>query len=142
LVQLAAKDEAELKAIVRKVEAEQLRYCIFREPDLNNRITAVAIEPSEATQCIVSSIPLMLKERTRADIIFHYNKQHNVDQTVPAWVIKHKGQTHYVDHIDVMDGVAWSTKETPDNPHTKGSIKFKGQLELVKENETITAKIK
>jgi hypothetical protein len=39
------------------------------------------------------------------------------------WVLKFGGETHYVKHVDV--DCPFSTKETPDNPHTKGSIKFK-----------------
>jgi len=39
------------------------------------------------------------------------------------WVIKAKGETHYVNHVTSQ--VGWSTKETPGNPATKGSIKFK-----------------
>lgn len=39
------------------------------------------------------------------------------------WVIKTKGETYYVNHLDSM--VGFSTKETPDNNHTKGSLKFK-----------------
>lgn len=142
LIQLAVKDEQELKALIRKIEAEELRYVAFREPDLNNVITAVAIEPCDASQRLVSNIPLMLKERPKADIVFHFNKAYNADPSIPAWVVKHKGETHYVNHIDVSDGVAWSTKETPDNPHTKGAIKFKGNLEIAHENNLVIAKIK
>lgn len=39
------------------------------------------------------------------------------------WVIKTRGQTFYVEHVDVT--APFSTKETPDNPHTKGSLKFR-----------------
>ena len=39
------------------------------------------------------------------------------------WVLKMKGKTYYVDHVDA--DAPWSTKETPGNPHTKGSLKFK-----------------
>lgn len=39
------------------------------------------------------------------------------------WVVKSHGVTFYVNHVDAE--VAWSTKETPDNDHTKGSLKFK-----------------
>ena len=35
----------------------------------------------------------------------------------------------------------FSTKETPDNPSTKGSIKFKGILHLITEGDMIIAKI-
>ena len=39
------------------------------------------------------------------------------------WVVKCKGETHYVNHV--TSTAPWSTKETPDNPHTKGALKFK-----------------
>lgn len=55
---------------------------------------------------------------------------HLQDSTVPMWTIKHKGSTYYVNHIDVEPGVGFSTKETPDNPHTKGSLKIKGKLRI------------
>lgn len=59
------------------------------------------------------------------------------------WVIKCRGDTHYVHHVDVNPGVGFSTKETPDNPHTKGSIKIKGYLTLEEDGDNnIIAKIK
>lgn len=39
------------------------------------------------------------------------------------WVIKTKGNTFYVNHV--ISDCPWNTKETPDNPATKGSLKFK-----------------
>ena len=39
------------------------------------------------------------------------------------WVIKTHGESFYVHHV--TSELAWSTKETPNNSHTKGSIKFK-----------------
>jgi len=42
------------------------------------------------------------------------------------WVVKAKGESYYVDHV--VCSVMWSTKETPDNSHTKGSIKLKNCL--------------
>jgi hypothetical protein len=39
------------------------------------------------------------------------------------WVVKTHGDTYYVEHVDAS--IPWSTKETPDNPSTKGSLKFK-----------------
>ncbi len=78
----------------------------------------------------------------RSEIIFHFNKQHLQDPTIPMWVIKTKGETYYVNHIDVDAGIGFSTKETPDNPHTKGSLKFKGKLSITtKENGDIMARI-
>lgn len=39
------------------------------------------------------------------------------------WVLKTHGKTYYVNHVDCQ--IPWTTKETPDNSHTKGSIKIK-----------------
>lgn len=58
-----------------------------------------------------------------SDVVFHFNKKHLEDPTVPMWILKSHGVTFYVNHVDAE--VPWSTKETPDNNHTKGSLKFK-----------------
>lgn len=77
----------------------------------------------------------------KEEIVFHFNKKHLQDSTIPMWVVKCRGDTHYVDHVDVSPGIGFSTKETPDNPHTKGSIKFKGRLSISVEENKTTAKI-
>jgi hypothetical protein len=63
-------------------------------------------------------------------IVFHYNKKHNEDTSVPPWIIKFKGTTYYISHFDIEPGVGFSSKESPDNEHTKGAIKIKGLLEI------------
>lgn len=75
------------------------------------------------------------------DIVFHFNKKHLEDSRIPMWVVKCKGESHYVHHVNVDKGVGFSTKETPDNPSTKGSIKFKGILHLTNEGDMIIANI-
>ncbi len=60
------------------------------------------------------------------DVVFHFNKKHLEDQTIPMWVLKTHGESFYVDHVNCE--IPWSTKETSDNPHTKGSIKVKDCL--------------
>lgn len=55
------------------------------------------------------------------------------------WVVKCKGETYYVDHLDSK--VGFSTKETPGSEHTKGSLQFKGSLSLYKENNLTIALI-
>ncbi len=77
----------------------------------------------------------VLKSFDFAPVIFHYNKKHNEDQSIPCWILKVKGETHYVNHVDIMPGVGFSTKETPDNPHTKGSLKIKGRLTLIEADD-------
>jgi hypothetical protein len=39
-----------------------IKHTIFREPDLDNQITAVAFEASEAARKLTSSCPLLGKE--------------------------------------------------------------------------------
>lgn len=48
------------------------------------------------------------------------------------WVVKTKGESFYVNHVDCS--VSWSTKETPNNDHTKGSIKIKKCLLVIDKN--------
>lgn len=63
LVQLELKDEKQLKLLIQQCEKLQLCYTVFREPDIGNQITAVAIEPSPLTQKLVRKIPLLLKDK-------------------------------------------------------------------------------
>lgn len=83
-----------------------------------------------------------MQTEKKCEIIFHFNKKHLEDPSIPMWIIKCRGDTYYVHHVDVSPGVGFSTKETPNNPHTKGSIKIKGYLTLEQsEDNIITAKI-
>ena len=52
------------------------------------------------------------------------------------WVLKFHGETYYVNHVDAQ--LHWSTKETPDNSHTKGSLKFKNALVTINEQNEAT----
>lgn len=63
-------------------------------------------------------------------VVFHFNKAHNTDPlSIPAWVVKCKGQTFYVNSMSSQ--VGFSTKQTPDSEHTKASLQFKGKLMIV-----------
>lgn len=66
------------------------------------------------------------------DAVFHFNKKHLEDPSIPMWVIKTGGKTYYVRHVDCKMG--WSTKETPDNPSTKGSIKITKALLVINDD--------
>ena len=70
------------------------------------------------------------------DVVFHFNKKHLEDQTVPMWVLKTHGESFYVNHVDCT--LPWSTKETSDNPHTKGSIKVKDCLLTIDDENCAT----
>lgn len=73
-----------------------------------------------------------------ARVIFHFNKAHLSDPTIPMWVLKSKGETFYVDHVEFDKGIGFKTKETLDSEHTKGSIQIKGRLKITEEdNKTL-----
>jgi peptidyl-tRNA hydrolase len=61
LIMLSAKDEEHLYRLIEKAEREEIKYTLFREPDLGDTITAIAMEPGEKTRKACSSLPLMLK---------------------------------------------------------------------------------
>ena len=57
------------------------------------------------------------------------------------WVIKSHGVTFYVNHVTAE--IPWSTKETPDNPSTKGSLKFKDcKLSIDRDNNATLSKLR
>ncbi len=68
------------------------------------------------------------------ELVFHFNKKHLEDDTIPMWVLKFRGETFYVNHVSCS--VPWTTKETPDSNHTKGSIKVKNCLVIIDDSNT------
>lgn len=72
-------------------------------------------------------------------IVFHFNKGFLQDTTIPMWILKHKGKTYYVNHLDSK--VGFSTKETPENNATKGSLQFRGKLTIIQNEDQIEALI-
>ena len=62
LAQLSVENEDSLNLIIYKLQQSNIKYSIFREPDIDNQITAIAIEPSDKTRRLLSNLPLMLKE--------------------------------------------------------------------------------
>lgn len=74
------------------------------------------------------------------DVVFHFNKKHLEDSSVPMWVLKSHGVTFYVNHVTA--NIPWTTKETPDNDHTKGSLKFKDcKLSIDRDNNATITKL-
>lgn len=58
---LAAPSELALVNLFKKAEEAGLKCVIFKEPDIGNEVTAIAIEPHELTYKLTSSLPLALK---------------------------------------------------------------------------------
>lgn len=59
---LSVKDESELISLIKKLEENNIRHSVFREPDLGNQITSVCVHPCEKSKKLCSGFPLALKE--------------------------------------------------------------------------------
>jgi hypothetical protein len=75
---------------------------------------------------------ITFEDKELSRIVFHFNKGHLMDSTIPMWTVKHRGKTYYVNHLE--SSIGFSTKETPDNEATKASIQFKGKIKIIEEN--------
>ena len=82
----------------------------------------------------MSQIELACKEA-----VFHFNKKHLQDPTVPMWIVMAKGETYYVDHVEA--NLPWTTKETPSNIKTKGAIKFKDCLVTIGDDNCASIRV-
>lgn len=78
----------------------------------------------------------IMLELATDDLLFHFNKKHLEDSSIPMWIITTKGTSYYVDHVEC--NVKWSTRERPDHPSTKGSIKIKDCLLVIDDENTAT----
>ena len=59
---LTVADEDQLIKLITKAILMGIKHTVFREPDIGNEITAVALEPTETSKKITSSCPLLGKE--------------------------------------------------------------------------------
>ncbi|AUZ95033.1 hypothetical protein FDI40_gp254 [Agrobacterium phage Atu_ph07] len=71
------------------------------------------------------------------NIEFHFNKKHlQYPDVVPMWILKAKGSTYYLNHIDCS--TPWTTRERPEHQSTKGSIRIKkGTIEIDKNGNAV-----
>lgn len=66
LALLTVANEADLIKLISKAILSGIKHTVFREPDIDNQITAVAFEASEASKKLTSSCPLLGKEVVNA----------------------------------------------------------------------------
>lgn len=62
LIILSVENELQLLLFLEKFKAYNLKTTTFREPDIGNEITAIAVEPGEKSRKLTSRLPLALKE--------------------------------------------------------------------------------
>lgn len=59
---LSVADESELEGIAFEAARKCIRHTIFREPDIDNQITAIALEPGVVSAKLCRKLDLALKE--------------------------------------------------------------------------------
>ena len=55
---VSVKDRESLFALIAKLESKGINITIFREPDMGNDTTAIAVEPTERAKKALSNLPL------------------------------------------------------------------------------------
>lgn len=58
---LSVNSEFDLNILIEKCVSFNIKFSIFKEPDYNNALTAVALEPGDKSKKITSNFPLALK---------------------------------------------------------------------------------
>ena len=61
LCSLSVRNEKELQELICKAKEEDIIISIFREPDINNEITAIALSPGEKSKLLTRNLKLALK---------------------------------------------------------------------------------
>lgn len=62
IVLLATKSKESLDLLYSVLTNNNVKNKPFHEPDLNNAITAIAVEPTEQASKLLSQLPLAMKE--------------------------------------------------------------------------------
>jgi hypothetical protein len=62
LIILSVKNEEQLALYLEKFKFYDIKVTAFREPDIGDQLTAIAIAPGEETRKLTSKLPLSLKE--------------------------------------------------------------------------------
>jgi len=63
------KNEDYIRNLISVLHQHSVKYSIFNEPDIDNQVTAIAIEPSEQCRKICKNLPLALKEFSKGKLL-------------------------------------------------------------------------
>jgi len=69
LAYLSVKDEKEMLFLIEKAHSRGITISIFREPDIDNQVTAIALEPSDESKRVCRNLPCALKENNLNGLI-------------------------------------------------------------------------
>ena len=89
LALLSVKNEEELSNLISKLEKSKIKFSVFRESDIDNQITSICIEPSDASRRATSSLPKMLRDLSAENQI---DKNNYVKEEIMNWGEPMKGK--------------------------------------------------
>jgi peptidyl-tRNA hydrolase len=58
---LSVANEQELCELIEQARSLDIKFSVFREPDIEDQITAIALQPGRKTKKLCSRLPLALK---------------------------------------------------------------------------------
>ena len=61
LALLSVEDENELHWFIDRAATQGIKYAAFKEPDLDNQVTALVLEPGKRSKRLCARLPLALK---------------------------------------------------------------------------------
>ena len=59
---LSVANESELYDLISLAKDQEIKMSVFREPDIDNAITAIALEPGEKSKALCSRLSLALRD--------------------------------------------------------------------------------
>lgn len=59
---LSVANEYELNQLIEKALTQGIKFSVFKEPDVDNEITAIALEPGTKTKKLCANIKLALRD--------------------------------------------------------------------------------
>jgi len=61
LALLSVENENEIHWFIDRANAQGIKYATFKEPDLDNQVTAMVLEPGKHSKKLCAKLPLALK---------------------------------------------------------------------------------
>lgn len=62
LCQVSVENGQKLFELIEKAQRLNIKFVPFYEPDLDNSLTSIALEPTDVARKLVNNLPLLLKE--------------------------------------------------------------------------------
>jgi len=60
---LCVRNENELLSLMNYLTKENIKFSVFREPDIGDQVTSIAVEPGKHSKRICCRLPLALSEK-------------------------------------------------------------------------------